>query len=96
MTETLVQTTDRALYDEVKDLKVGMRIRMIGKDERVQMITVREIHDDTVVADANHPLAGQVLHFQIAIVTVREPTEAELAQGFAASVSGAATGESMR
>ncbi len=94
--ENLVQTMDRSLFDEVKDLQVGMRVRLIGTDERIEMITVRELHDDTVVADANHPLAGQVLHFQIAIVTVRQPTATEVAQGFAASVNESAAGRSMR
>jgi FKBP-type peptidyl-prolyl cis-trans isomerase SlyD len=36
-----------------------------------------------VVLDGNHPLAGQVLNFMIAIIDVREPTEDELKQGYA-------------
>ena len=88
--ESLIQTMGRASFDEIRELQVGMRIRMLGQNEESQLVTVREIRDDEVVVDGNHPLAGQVLHFQIAIVTVREPTERELAEGHAESVNGQA------
>ncbi len=35
---------------------------------------IHEINDDVVVADFNHPLAGQRLHFDVTVVEVREPT----------------------
>ena len=81
--EALVQELPLEAFSDIAELKPGMRIKVLSKDEQSQLITVTEIREDSVVADANHPLAGQVLHFSIAIIAVREPTESELEQGFA-------------
>ena len=64
-----------------QELKVGMRFKALGNDGDSKLVTLTEIRDDVVVLDANHPLAGQVLNFMIAIVSVREPTEEELSVG---------------
>lgn len=40
-------------------------------------ITVTEVRDDTVVVDANHPLAGMTLHFDVEVLDVRQATEEE-------------------
>ena len=55
--------------------------------DQAQLVTVIDIGDDIVRLDANHPLAGQVLHFEISVVAVREPTETEREQGYASSVN---------
>ena len=44
-------------------------------------ITIAEVRDDTVICDANHPLAGMTLHFDVEILDVREATEEELQAG---------------
>jgi FKBP-type peptidyl-prolyl cis-trans isomerase SlyD len=44
-------------------------------------VTIAEVRDDTVVVDANHPLAGMTLHFDIEVLEVREGTEEELQAG---------------
>ena len=83
--ETLIAEWPKEPIEKVQDLVVGMRFKALGKDGESQLVTVVEILEDTVVLDANHPLAGQVLNFTIAVVNVREPTDEELEQGFAAS-----------
>ncbi len=35
--------------------------------------TVVEVHDDTVVVDLNHPLAGQAIFFDVEILKVSQP-----------------------
>jgi len=81
--EELVQELPRQQFDGI-DLQVGMRVKASNKDTSdTELLTVTEINDDTVTVDANHPLAGQILHFSLVVVEVREPTEAELAQGYA-------------
>lgn len=81
--ESLVQAFPREALADLADIEIGMRVRAKGEDGESRLATVREITDDTVLLDANHPLAGQVLHFTLAIVAVREPTEAERANGYA-------------
>ena len=39
---------------------------------------VESVSDDVVVADLNHPLAGQRLHFEVEVVEVREARTEEL------------------
>lgn len=83
--DELVQEMDIELFKDIDQIVEGMRIRATSSDADAQMLTVKEVREDVIVVDANHPLAGQVLHFNIAVVAVREPTEEELAQGYATS-----------
>lgn len=83
--ELLAEWPREAIEQSQQELKLGMRFKALAEDGTSKLVSVVEIRDDVVVLDANHPLAGQVLNFMIAIVTVREPTEEELAQGFAVS-----------
>ncbi|NND89226.1 MAG: peptidylprolyl isomerase [Granulosicoccus sp.] len=92
--ETLIAEWPRESVEQVQELVVGMRVKVVGKDGESQLVTITDIRDDTVVLDANHPLAGQVLNFTLAIVDVREPTTQELAQGFATSTNPGTAGAS--
>ncbi|MBX2880554.1 MAG: FKBP-type peptidyl-prolyl cis-trans isomerase [Granulosicoccus sp.] len=69
--------------DVAEKLAIGMRVKLLPKEGESKLATVVDLRDDVVVLDANHPLAGQVLNFMIAIVDVREPAESELQQGYA-------------
>jgi len=85
--EELLQTLPKERFDGIT-LTLGMRVKASNKENgETELMTVTEINDDTVTVDSNHPLAGQILHFNIAIVDVREPTEAELEQGYAVSTN---------
>lgn len=76
--DELVQKLPRKAFADIEELHVGMRVRdNKGGDDPV-LYTVLVIDDDEITVDANHPLAGQVLHFRIAVVDVREPSESEL------------------
>lgn len=81
--ESLIASFPRASIESTQELTVGMRVNALGKEGESKLVTVVEIRDDEVMLDANHPLAGQVLNFTLAIVDVREPTEQEIAQGYA-------------
>lgn len=82
--EDLIAEWPKETLKQAQDMKVGMRFKAMSKEGESQLVTVSEVRDETVVLDANHPLAGQVLNFTIAIVEVRLPTEAEVEQGHAA------------
>ena len=86
--ELIAQWPREAIEQTQQDLVVGMRFKALGKDGESQLVSVMEIRDDVVVLDGNHPLAGQVLNFMIAIVDVREPTAEELENGFAGNANG--------
>lgn len=46
-------------------------------------VTVVKVGKFNIDVDANHPLAGQVLNFDVEIVSVRDATEEELSHGHA-------------
>jgi len=46
-----------------------------------QIITIAGVEGDTVSIDANHPLAGETLHFDVAVLDIRDATEEEIAHG---------------
>ncbi|MGB5587066.1 MAG: peptidylprolyl isomerase, partial [Gammaproteobacteria bacterium] len=64
-----------------ENVKPGVQFQAQGPDGQVQLITVREVSDAGVTIDANHPLAGQVLHFDVSVEEVREASEEEIAHG---------------
>ncbi len=41
-------------------------------------LTVKEVNDDRVILDLNHPLAGHDLHYAVRVVLVRPATSEEL------------------
>lgn len=60
-------------------VKVGMQFQARGKDGKVAMLRVVRIDGDDIHVDANHPLAGVTLYFNVDILTVRAATAEELA-----------------
>jgi FKBP-type peptidyl-prolyl cis-trans isomerase SlyD len=74
----LVQKVPRARLP-VADLKVGDRFQT-GPDRHAPVVTVLALEGDEVLLDANHPLAGQTLHFEVEVVAERPATPEELQQ----------------
>lgn len=64
----------------VEELQLGDRFQT-GPDRQAPVVTVVAIEGDQVTLDANHPLAGVDLTFDVDIVDVREATEEEIAHG---------------
>lgn len=69
-----VSVVDRALFDIV-DLAPGMKFQTNTGDQS-QVIQVVDVSESTVTVDANHPLAGLTLRFEIDIISVSEPSDA--------------------
>jgi FKBP-type peptidyl-prolyl cis-trans isomerase SlyD len=77
----LVQVVDRAAFQGVESVEVGMTFEARGPDGAAQRIMVKEVEGDQVTVDANHPLAGQQLNFDVQVVGVREATAEEIDHG---------------
>lgn len=75
----LVQKMPRDKFP-AKDVEVGMQFEARGEDG-AQVVTVVEFDDDSVTVDANHPLAGMTLSFEVTILNVRDATLDELEHG---------------
>ena len=60
-------------------LFVGSQIPMSTADGHHMMGVVKEVKDETVVMDFNHPMAGKTLNFDVTVVEVRDVTPEDLA-----------------
>jgi len=77
----LVQSVERSAFQSVEPVKSGMVLGIKSSEGAEQRVVVKEVDDKEVTIDANHPLAGVVLNFDIEIVGVREATQEEIAHG---------------
>ncbi len=76
-----VKTIERAAFEGVDVVEVGMAFQAQAPDGSTQHIVVTKVEGDNVTIDINHPLAGVALNFDVKIVNVREATKEELEHG---------------
>ncbi len=72
----LVETIDRSVLGQVAELQAGSQLEVTNHDGSVFHVMVRDCSDDRVTLDANHPLAGQDLIFEIELLEVIKETNA--------------------
>ena len=65
-----IQTVERSMIAEGVDVSVGTQLQASGPDGQTVLLTVVEADDATVTVDANHPLAGEDLVFDIELVEI--------------------------
>ncbi len=78
--EGLLQTISRDDLDDPDAVRPGMRLKAVDEDGSV-VVTVVDVDEQGVTVDANHPLAGATLAFDVRIVDVREATAEERERG---------------
>lgn len=76
-----IQTVPPHVFEGIEEVRPGMQFQAEGPEGQVQVITIKEVLDDGIVVDGNHPLAGQTLNFDVEITEVREATDEELEHG---------------
>ena len=76
----LIQKIPRRTLKGIANVSVGMRLHA-QTEHGPRAVTVTQITGDMVTIDANHPLAGQALNFDIEVTDVRAATEEELSHG---------------
>ena len=52
-----------------------------GPSGEVEQVLVEAVEGDQVRINANHPLAGVTLNFDVTVVAIREADESEIAHG---------------
>lgn len=68
--EQLVQQVSRDALPDDMEPAVGMHLQSQSPDGQVMNLVVTEVADDTITVDANHPLSGQALTFDIELVEI--------------------------
>ena len=77
----LVQEIDKAMFGGF-DVKVGNVFEADSNAGPVP-VTVKEVKENTVVVDANHPYAGKIMTFLVVVDDVRAATDEEKKHGHA-------------
>ncbi|GMV40422.1 MAG: peptidyl-prolyl cis-trans isomerase [Myxococcales bacterium] len=75
------QPVPRSAFPKGAPLNAGMRFTTESGGGDVVPVWIAEVTEDTVFIDFNHPLAGQVLRFEVEVVGVRDATREEVAHG---------------
>ncbi len=78
--QSLIEQIPRRSLKGIANIKVGMQLRA-QTPQGPRTVTVTRIVGDMVTLDANHPLAGKNLNFEVEITGVRDATEEELSHG---------------
>jgi len=69
-TEERVMVVERDQLPEDLEPEVGQRLQTQGADGRIIVVVVTEVTETTITVDANHPLAGKDLTFEIELVEI--------------------------
>ena len=77
--QSLIYEVDKSKFPS-QEIKVG-DVFQIGNKELIQLVTVVDIKEQKITLDANHPLAGKNLTFNVEIVSKREASAEEIAHG---------------
>ena len=79
--ESLIIQVTKDKFQDPDNVQEGMQVQAQSQDGHVQILTVKSVEGEQVTLDANHPLAGQRLSFDVAVSDVREPSQEELDHG---------------
>ncbi|HOI12945.1 MAG TPA: peptidylprolyl isomerase [Methanoculleus sp.] len=77
--EDMTLTVDRGQFPEEINPEPGQQLQIQQPDGRAAVVTVSDVSASTVTLDANHPLAGQPLTFDIRLVDIVSPVQEQAA-----------------
>ncbi|HEX4446808.1 MAG TPA: peptidylprolyl isomerase [Polyangiaceae bacterium] len=78
--DELLLELDRSELPDPKGVAVGDEFVAESPDGDEIAMSVVEVHDDMVVVDANHPLAGMTLRYHVSVRDIRAATDEEIKQ----------------
>ena len=68
--ELMIEVQNQQLPEELKP-EVGMELVSKSPEGQEQIVKIAEVKEASIVVDANHPLAGQDLTFEIELVDIQ-------------------------
>lgn len=80
ISEDAIQTLPKEQFAGI-ELADGMSLYGTGEQGETVQVTVKEVKEEEVIIDYNHPMAGKTLMFSVSILSSREATEEELETG---------------
>lgn len=76
----LTEVVPAEMFQGVEKIEVGMQFQA-QTSEGVQVVRIAGVDGAKVTVDGNHPLAGERLHFDLAVEDVRDASVQELEHG---------------
>jgi len=76
----LIQNVPLSDFEPAEELETGMVFEDEDDEGHTFSFVIKEVKDDIVVIDFNHPLAGRDLEVAFTVREVREATQADLEQ----------------
>jgi peptidylprolyl isomerase len=68
--DDMIVTVKRDTLPPGLTAKVGQRLEITQTDDQVLLVTVTGVSESSITIDANHPLAGKVLTFDLELVGI--------------------------
>jgi peptidylprolyl isomerase len=68
--ESRVMRIDRSKIESNIELQKGRVVQYRSETQETVNLLIRDLDDDTVIVDANHPLAGEALTYTVHLVAV--------------------------
>jgi len=68
----LIHEVPREDIPEEIDLKVGLELQAQGPDGNSYVLSIKEVNEETILVDANHPMVGKNLNFELEIVDIAQ------------------------
>lgn len=90
--DEMVFAVSKKDFAEPDKIEIGMQFQT-QEEGGMRVVTVVGVDGDEVKIDANHPLAGKTLHFDVTIKEVREASAEELEHGHVHGDDGCGDGE---
>lgn len=78
--DDLLHVVPKSGFQGDEEMQVGMQVQL-ETEQGPAIATISKIDGEDVTLDLNHPLAGEVLTFDISIADVREATSEEISHG---------------
>lgn len=75
------QEVPRRLFPADAKLAAGMQVLAHDDQGRQIPFFITGISEESVTVDPNHPLAGETLHFEVTVESLRDATEEEIEHG---------------
>lgn len=78
--DSLTEVLSKEMFSGVDTIETGMQFHA-QTEQGLSVVTVTSVSEKEVTIDANHPLAGVTLNFDVDVIEVRDATEDELEHG---------------
>jgi len=89
--EEAAQTLPKEQFADI-ELTEGMSLYGTGEGGETVQVVVKEVKDDEVTIDYNHPMAGKTLMFSVTVLATRAATEEEIQVGVVGGMAAAGGG----